>query len=228
MTGKVVLFAKTPELGKAKTRLQPKLGLEGAYQMHQVLVEHCLQNVCSEDCPPLDVWHTGNPEHSFWGQMRVKYDFDFHQQQGADLGERLLFCSRHYLGSDQSDALGWIIFIGSDCPFITSDYLKTAQRALDKGAEIVIGPATDGGYVLLAIKKPFEFLFDDIPWGGPDVLSETLARAQENAVSVTLLDELMDVDKPEDLKHFDSYKISLSVQKNWMDASICALIHKIT
>ncbi len=69
--------------------------------------------------------------------------------------------------------------------------------------ELVLGPATDGGYYLIGIKRPLDELFENIPWGTDRVFETTVSLAQQLGLSTEILEELHDVDRPEDLKHLD-------------------------
>jgi rSAM/selenodomain-associated transferase 2 len=91
-----------------------------------------------------------------------------------------------------------VVIIGSDCPGITADLLERAFVELET-RPLVLGPACDGGYYLVGLKGPAPALFDDISWGRDDVLQRTLSRARRHGMGFTLLRELPDVDRPEDL-----------------------------
>jgi uncharacterized protein len=90
------------------------------------------------------------------------------------------------------------ILLGADVPGLTASHLISAAKVLETG-DVVIGPATDGGYYLLGCKAPFPFLFNDMPWGTSSVLELTKNRLAEYGITPTLLDPLADCDRPEDL-----------------------------
>lgn len=92
-----------------------------------------------------------------------------------------------------------VLIIGSDCPGISAGYLRTAFIELE-GSDVVLGPAEDGGYQLLGVRRIDEALFRDINWGSDRVLAQTRRRIEELGWSCTLLDPLRDVDRPEDLE----------------------------
>jgi glycosyltransferase A (GT-A) superfamily protein (DUF2064 family) len=91
-----------------------------------------------------------------------------------------------------------IVLIGTDCPDLGSSHVRDALAGLDE-VEVVLGPARDGGYYLLATRRALPMLFDGIEWGAADVLDRTLRRARRANLSVRLLEPLADVDRPEDL-----------------------------
>ena len=92
------------------------------------------------------------------------------------------------------------LLIGSDCPALTPEYLREAAAALVNGYDAVIGPAEDGGYVLIGLARVHSSLFERIRWGGPDVLEDTRARFGALGWRCRELDTLWDIDRPEDLE----------------------------
>ena len=101
---------------------------------------------------------------------------------------------------------GWcnVILVGSDCPALSPGILHAGLEALHD-ADLVLGPAIDGGYYLVGLRSPHPELFSDIAWGSKHVLSQTLARANGHHLKVSQLEPLHDIDRPEDLKHFRHY-----------------------
>lgn len=116
------------------------------------------------------------------------------QPQG-DLGQRMHFAAEHGL---QSGATG-VILVGTDCPFIRQEYINKAIKAL-KHSDVVIGPASDGGYVLIGMKRSQPALFNGVKWGTASVLETTLATIKSEQLSVSVLPVLSDIDTPEDLQ----------------------------
>ena len=92
-----------------------------------------------------------------------------------------------------------VIIIGTDCPGLTADIMLEAFAKLTE-SDVIIGPATDGGYYLIAIKKNIPELFQGIYWGTSEVLSKTVAIAQNLNLAIDYLPELSDIDRPEDLE----------------------------
>ena len=200
------MFARTPELGAVKTRLQPTLGKEGCYRLHTSLVRNTVEVVLAADVAPVEIWHTGNAEHKCWCDIRAEFSVSLHEQKGADLGDRMLHAARADLAPqfDNSQPAEWVIIIGSDCPEIDDRYLQQAAELLEGGAETVIGPAEDGGYVLIGLRSPNSYLFDGVEWGTNKVLAQTLAKASDKKCQVHLLETLRDLDEPNDLAVFQS------------------------
>ena len=121
-------------------------------------------------------------------------------QGEGDLGERLhrAFAQAFAQGAQA------VVVIGADCPDLGPALFAQAFSALTR-KDLVLGPAMDGGYYLVGLTRPAPALFADIPWGSGEVLTATLKQAQEMHLSIHLLEPLADVDRPEDLRHFDHY-----------------------
>jgi uncharacterized protein len=117
----------------------------------------------------------------------------YEAQGEGDLGARMLgaIAGRFAAGAAK------VLVIGTDCPDLDPALLATAFAQLDR-ADAVLGPAADGGYYLVGMKRPIPELFQGIPWSTPATLSATLARAGAAGVSVALLDERRDIDTAAD------------------------------
>jgi hypothetical protein len=96
------------------------------------------------------------------------------------------------------------VLVGTDCPALTADYLAQAFALLDGGADAVVGPAEDGGYILIGLRRTDKRLFDGVAWGTASVLDETRARLAALGWSWQELETLWDVDRPEDLERLMS------------------------
>jgi rSAM/selenodomain-associated transferase 1 len=120
-------------------------------------------------------------------------------QEGHDLGERMAsaFACSFELGMDK------VVLIGTDCPSLQSEHLNQAFEALTH-SDLVLGPATDGGYYLIGMKRRADYLFEGITWSTAEVLSQTLAVATAHGLHFTLLDELSDIDTQEDWECYSS------------------------
>jgi len=121
---------------------------------------------------------------------------DVFAQRGRDLGERLahVFEDAFRLG------FGNVVVVGSDLPDLPALVIGEAIAHLGRGAEVVVGPAVDGGYYLVGLKRPYRALFEMIDWGTERVLPQTLAAAANARLTVTLLETCADVDQPSDFE----------------------------
>jgi rSAM/selenodomain-associated transferase 1 len=116
-------------------------------------------------------------------------------QDEGDLGARMerLFERAFELGE------AWVILIGADTPHLPSARLAEARTALQEGADVVLGPAEDGGYYLIGLRQPAPTLLHDMEWSSPTVLQHTLTRAEAEGLRVNLLPIERDIDTPDDL-----------------------------
>lgn len=117
-------------------------------------------------------------------------------QAGDELGARMVAAFRELF------AAGYlrVILIGSDLPTLPAERLHDADRALQQGADVVLGPSEDGGYYLVGLTQSRETIFSDMTWGTPDVYRETKRRAEEAGLRVETIPSWYDVDSPEDLQ----------------------------
>lgn len=117
-------------------------------------------------------------------------------QAGDDLGARMSAAFRELF------AAGYlrVIVIGSDLPTLPSARLGEAERALRRDADIVLGPAEDGGYYLIGLTRSRDEILSGMPWGAPDVFLRTKTRAEDAGLRVTTIPSWYDVDSPEDLQ----------------------------
>jgi len=186
----VCLFVKSPRLGEAKTRLARDIGAARATMIYRALVEHQAAEI-PDDWGVAVYFAPSNAGEDMktWLAPQLQNGTRFVPQCDGDLGRRLLTAVRREFdnGSER------IYLIGGDCPALSREYFDEADRALSDN-DIVLGPAQDGGYVLLAIKGPHEILFRDIDWSTPAVLQQTLAAARRQTLSVCLLRPLVDID----------------------------------
>ncbi|UCF30538.1 MAG: TIGR04283 family arsenosugar biosynthesis glycosyltransferase [bacterium] len=196
---KLIIFTRYPEPGTTKTRLIPALGPEGAADLHRRMTEHTLNRVrpLARSGFDLQVRYEG-------GNARRMVDWlgpelEYRLQGEGDLGARMERAFRESFSEGYSEAL----IIGSDCPSLTEDDVSTASALLDSN-QIILGPATDGGYYLLGIRSDapeevFAALFQGIPWGTDEVLMRTVNSLAGVRVDLGLLDDKDDVDEPADL-----------------------------
>ncbi len=190
------IFTKAPVPGQVKTRLQPILSPQDCAQLHQWLLLQTLHAVSQARQNTTQLWCHPTTQHDFFTKIQQRFQLELHPQQGHDLGERMLNALNRGLEDNDS-----VILIGSDCPFLSADYLNEAFRLLKSELDIVIGSACDGGFVLLATNRflPKE-LFQGISWGEKTVLKETCKRIKRFKMRYKILQPLQDIDRPEDLQ----------------------------
>ena len=188
-------MTRLPHEGRNKTRLIPALGSAGATAFHDRLARHAVGRASS-----YVLTHPGT-------RMQIQLEggtpaegrawlgeIDCHAQQDGDLGKRM------GVAVERAFAKGArrVVVMGTDCPAIDEPLLAEAFESLAK-ADLVFGPAADGGYYLIGMARPCPAVFTGIQWGGPQVLVQSLAAAKDSGFHAVLLDVLNDVDVPEDL-----------------------------
>jgi rSAM/selenodomain-associated transferase 1 len=191
--GAVGLFAKPVVPGRVKTRLCPPLTPgEAAVLYRAFLVD--LSRMLDGAAVDWKVFSTDTAgQRETWPAAAAPAP-EILPQVGDDLGSRMLTALRHLTGDGERPA----VLIGSDHPTLSPAHLEAAFAALER-AEMVFGPSTDGGYVLVGARTPRRELFEGIAWSTPAVLAETLDRAEEHGVRCAFLDPWYDVDTAEDL-----------------------------
>lgn len=192
---RLLVFCKPPIPGRAKTRLIPALGAQGAAALHAELARATVARAVHSDLAPVQVWASAEPEHAFFQDLRAEFDCTVMIQRGDDLGARMADALETTLAHAE-----FAVLIGTDCPLLDANYLALACAALADGADAVLGPAEDGGYVLIGLRRFDPALFTDIPWGGPEVLARTRARLANLGWTVRELATLWDVDRAEDIQ----------------------------
>ena len=183
----LILFARYPVAGQAKTRLIPAIGADGAAKVHKLLAEKTAATLfeASGNDANFILSYTGGEEDDF--RKWLGDDKNYEPQLLGDLTDRLLAML------DPP-----VIFFGSDTPDLTVEHARDAIWALTDH-DIVIGPALDGGYYLIGMKQRREDLLRDMPWSSDKVLPITLERCKAAGLKVKMLEALSDCDMPEDL-----------------------------
>ncbi|RZV33678.1 MAG: glycosyltransferase [Sphingomonadaceae bacterium] len=183
------IFCRWPEPGKAKTRLIPQFGPDGAAAIYTKLLTHTIE-IARASGIPFELRATGANSAAF--QAGLGDDLNVVDQGDGDLTDRL------------SRIPAPAIVIGSDCPGLTQEHLWAAHDTLAL-EEMVIGPASDGGYYLLGFKSDAHFAFEDIAWSTDKVFEQTVKRFAERGVRPAVLPQLSDVDIPADLEEWPEF-----------------------
>ena len=192
---RILIFARTPLPGKVKTRLAPALGEQGAARLHARLVMRTVQMALASQLAPVELCCQPEKNHPLFIDLH-RQGSDLSVQHGGDLGERMHRAMAESLKDSKS-----VILIGTDCPPMDAVYLEKAIIKL-RDTDVVLGPAEDGGYVLIGMRRPLASIYKGISWGSNRVLQQTRAALQQTAMSWTELPTLWDLDRPEDLKRF--------------------------
>jgi rSAM/selenodomain-associated transferase 1 len=202
----ILVFAKAPVPGMAKTRLIPQLGKEKAAEIHAAMVTHSVALAAQLSNHHVQLWCAPNATHPLFLQLQKEYSVSLYIQQGKDLGQRM-----HYAFEQALKEFDAAIIIGTDCPTLSVTLLDQAFQVLRNNIDAIVAPADDGGYVLLGLKKADAGIFSDINWGTGEVYQQTIKRFQQLQLSWEPLATQWDVDRPEDVQRLAN-EIS---QFNW-------------
>jgi rSAM/selenodomain-associated transferase 1 len=195
---RILVFSKVPVPGAVKTRLVPPLTIEEAVEVHRALLERTLRVARDSRLAPVELWVAGDVNHEEIREIVARHDVPARAQIGADLGERMAHAAATIFAES-----GLPIIIGSDCPEMSAGYLRAACGAVASDRDVVIGPAEDGGYVLVGLAKECLELFRGISWSTSRVLEETRSRIRSAGLASVELDTLWDLDRPADLERAD-------------------------
>ncbi len=191
----IIIFTRYPEPGKVKTRLADSIGENSSCLIHKILAERIF-NEClllnKNDFQAFVFYPKENSEEQIrdWIDRR----FILHHQIGNTLGEKMknAFDTVFSLGFKK------IVITGTDIPDISKSLLSKCFLELEKN-DLVIGPSNDGGYYLLGMNKFTHEVFDNIKWSTDSVFQKTIEIINENNLSFTTIEKLIDIDVKEDL-----------------------------
>ncbi|HYH40445.1 MAG TPA: TIGR04282 family arsenosugar biosynthesis glycosyltransferase [Burkholderiales bacterium] len=189
---RVIVFAKAPRPGSAKTRLIPLLGADGAASLHARLLEHTLITARSADVGPVELHGTPAGDELLVG-CALRHGVRLLDQAEGDLGDRMRHAFEQALREVSS-----VLLIGSDCPPLRARHLRDARRALAEGCDAVFVPTADGGYALIGLTRVHASVFSGVPWSTRSVMAATRARLETLGWRRLELETLWDVDTPED------------------------------
>lgn len=200
-TCKIIIFAKAPTPGYAKTRLAAALGAQAAAQLAARMLRETLQRALEADLGPIELCCAPDHAHVEFALAQSRHGVQLSSQGEGDLGSRMQDALRRAL---QSHARA--LLIGTDVPALTARLLRQAAKALSR-QPAVFAPTADGGYALVGLAREIPGLFDDIAWSTPQVMRQTRLRLAAQHIAATELATLHDVDDAADLIH---------VPKQWL------------
>lgn len=188
----LVVFARVPEVGRVKTRLAATIGESAATAAYVALAERVVAAVRQGESYSLAVAYTPADGE---GAMRewLGGSIALRPQCPGELGARMAAAIEGAIGAGARR----VVIIGTDCPDITAAVVEEAFERLAT-VDVVLGPATDGGYYLIGMSRLHAALFDGVPWSSPRTLEATLERARASGLSVALLEERRDIDTADD------------------------------
>lgn len=204
----LILFSRYPQPGTTKTRLIPHLGETGAAQLQRQMTAQVLRQIrpllsptAENSTRPIsaEIWFSGGELSQMADWLGTSWAL--HPQPSGDLGDRLLSAVERAIAAGAER----VVVIGADCPSVDAAILQQAFTAL-QSHDLVLGPATDGGYYLIGLRQPLADLFSGIDWGTERVFAQTRAIAQALHLSVATLDHLTDIDTAADLPVWEALR----------------------
>ena len=196
----LIQFAREPQLGQVKTRLAAGIGDDAALDVHCALVEWVAGRALGARLGPVELHVAGDCSAALFEHCRQLGVSAFRSQVQGDLGQRMYRALQAGLARFER-----VLLIGSDCPGIDADYLAAAALALTR-SPLVLGPAVDGGYVLIGATRVDASLFTEMPWGSEVVYATTLQRLHALGWEYAELPPLADIDRPEDLPQWQAVR----------------------
>ena len=198
----LVVFARAPERGRVKTRLAASVGEAAALACYRELGRAVVDAVRAPTGEGgRAAWRTvvahtppdGAPALAAWLDPDGRGALAYEPQVDGDLGARMRAAVERALAAGAPR----VVVVGTDCPDVDAAVVGEALAALD-AADVVLGPALDGGYYLVGVRHPRPEIFAGVPWSTPHTLAVTLQRAQSAGLTVALLAPLRDIDTAAD------------------------------
>ena len=191
----VIVMAKAPVPGYAKTRLIPALGAVGAADLAARLLEHAVAQALAAELGPVDLCCAPDHTHITFASQAQRAGLVLSSQREGDLGARMGHAFDRWFPCS-----GRILMIGTDAPAIDAALLRQAAQALDD-TDAVFVPALDGGYALIGLRQPVPPLFAGMVWSTASVMAVTRNRLLAAGLRHTELAPVADIDEPADLAH---------------------------
>lgn len=191
----IVVMAKAPLPGYAKTRLIPALGAEGAARLAHWLLDRTMAAALASGLGTVELCAAPDTTHAAIDTWGRRAGVRLADQGEGDLGARLARAFDRALA-----AHGPALLVGTDAPRLDAAVLRSAAAALQTHDAVFV-PAHDGGYALVGLRRHAPPLFEGMPWSTPAVMARTRERLCEFGLSHAELAPLHDIDEPADLVH---------------------------
>lgn len=196
----VIVFAKAPLAGYAKTRLIPALGVGGAARLAERMLGHAVRQAVAAGIGPVEVCCAPDATHPAFGSLAATLTLALTEQGSGDLGARMQRAFARRLARGAMPAADAALLIGTDAPALDAAMLRRARDAL-AAHDAVFVPALDGGFALIGLRRPAPGLFDGIAWSTGAVMADTRQRLATLGLRCAELDAVADIDEPADLVH---------------------------
>ena len=196
---RIVIFAKAPLPGYAKTRLIPQLGLDGSARLACKLLQHAIEQALAANIGQVELCVSPSVHHPVWKQLDLPSELNWSYQGEGDLGQRMARAIKRVTQNGES-----ILLMGTDCPDLDAETLRAAAKALASHDACLV-PVLDGGYSLVGLHHPLEAIFRDMPWSTEQVAQLTRQRIAAAGKTLAELETLYDIDVPADLNHLPDH-----------------------
>ena len=214
----LVVMTKAPQPGRSKTRLVPPLSSVEAAELAAALLADQLEHLARFSGANLFISYAPASAAVSFKNYQAQ-GFTCFPQEGDSLGERMSHAFTHVFHSSFAP----VVLIGSDLPAVPHEFLDRAYESLDAGADVVLGPAADGGYYLIGMNRPIGDVFLNIRWSRDDVLARTVKKIAALGLRYELVPSWYDIDTAEDLARLQSEIIS----KRFLMKNTFALLHEL-
>jgi uncharacterized protein len=193
-TTRIVIFAKAPVAGFAKTRLIPALGAQTAARLARRMLLHTLEEARESAVGPVELCVTPHPSDPAWQGLPPLEGIGWTEQAVGDLGVRMADAARRAAAVREQ-----VLLIGTDCPQLDAVHLRRATELLID-SDAVLYPTFDGGYALLGLRRFDPRPFEQVPWSTAAVADRTIDCIRELGWSLAVGGMLHDIDEPTDLR----------------------------
>ena len=194
----LVVFAKAPTPGVAKTRLIPALGAAGAAQLARQMLAHTLAQALASNAGPVELCMSPDPLADAWHGIALPDAVEGTAQGEGDLGQRMARAMNRVLDDGRP-----VLLMGTDGPELDAALLRKTAAQLTRHDAVLL-PASDGGYLLIGLRAPCAAIFENMVWSTDTVAAETRRRLALDQRSVWVGPTLHDIDEPADLAHLPS------------------------
>jgi len=193
----ILVYAKAPVEGQVNTRLIPDIGIQAATGLQRDLIHHRLAMLSEAALCDVRLMCAPDQQDENFQLCEKKYPVTLFDQHGENLGARMFNGIAAALQQYK-----YCVVIGTDAPALDAERIKQVFEVLRSGTDVVFVPAEDGGYVLVAMRQAYPFLFEDISWGSAQVMRQSEDRLKENKVSYEVLAQCWDVDTLKDYQRY--------------------------
>jgi rSAM/selenodomain-associated transferase 1 len=191
----LLVLAKAPVPGYAKTRLIPALGAAGAAALAARLLDAALAQALAAQLGPVQLCCAPDEGHEAFARFAAIPGLSLHAQGDGDLGDRMVRAfARAFASSPRA------MLVGTDAPALDAAMLRRAAAAL-ASVDAVFVPALDGGYALVGLRRLAPELFAAMRWSTAQVMAQTRERAAAAGLTWAELPPVADIDEPADLAH---------------------------